>query len=882
MVVRTQKRTYAQLARKFYDMTTETVSSTVCYHCGNECPDDSLLYDDKHFCCDGCKTVYSILSEHQLCHYYDINTLSERSVGSPAQSGQTGAAQARLAFLDHPDIVAQLLEFSGDSVAKVTFYIPTIHCSSCLWLLEHLYRINPAIQQSRVDFLKKQVHLTYNPAQISLRQVVELLGSVGYEPLISLNDVVKEGQKHTNRPFLYRLGVAGFCAGNIMLFSFPEYLGLDDPSFKHVFGLINMLLAIPVVFYSASGYFDSVWSSLKKGIINIDLPILLGILVAFFRGSYEVLALDGAGYFDSVTGLIFFLLCGKWFQQRTHEFLSFERDYKSYFPLAVTVVGRGPGAEGTGQRARGVSDSIPVAQLRKGDRIRIRNQELIPADGLLYKGNALVDYSFVTGESTPEPKALGALLYAGGKQVGEAIEMEVVREVSQSYLTQLWNNDAFQKETTSHIRTFADAVGKYFTLTVVTLATVAGLYWYLHHDPSRAVNVFTAVLIIACPCALSLSYPFALGNGLRLLGKRHLYLKNADVIEQMAGCDTLVFDKTGTLTEVQRQVAGKATNGQPSVVETFNTKLTSFERSMVASLVRQSAHPLSRQLAQYLTSSLPLATDYFTEVPGHGIQAVVDGRIIKLGSRSFVDTPVSENNSAEDETAHRWVSTLPFSASRVASSTPTLNPPKQELAPPTDSSVYLSIDHQYRGYFYFPTQYRHGLDTLLTDLGQSYQLYLLSGDNDHTQAELKKWFPAAGQMHFNCRPPEKLAFIKHLQAQGKRVMMVGDGLNDAGALKQADVGIAITDDTIQFTPASDAILEANALTQLPQFMRYSRYGMRVIRLSFVVSLLYNGIGLSYALFGNLSPIVAAILMPISSATMLAIATFGMRSYRGWE
>ncbi|WP_298609014.1 cation-translocating P-type ATPase, partial [uncultured Spirosoma sp.] len=518
---------------------------------------------------------------------------------------------------------------------------------------------------------------------------------------------------------------------------------------------------------------------------------------------------------------------------------------------------------GSGERV------VPVAQLHKGDRIRIRNQELIPADGLLYKGNALIDYSFVTGESEPESKEPGALVYAGGKQVGEAIELEVVRDVSQSYLTQLWNNDAFQKDNESRIRTFADAVGKYFTITVITLATVVGLYWYLQHDPARAVNVFTAVLIIACPCALSLSYPFALGNGLRLLGKRHLYLKNAEVIEQMAACDTIVFDKTGTLTEVKSERGKERKSDESGVIEELSPRLTSIERSMIASLVRHSAHPLSRKLAAHLADCSSLPMDLFTEVPGHGIQAVVDGQIVKLGTRSFVNASVL---ACEDALSGNALS----SPQSVPSTTET------DITTPSESAVYVSINDECRGRFRFPNQYRSGLDAMLTGLNKSYQLYLLSGDNDHTKTELKQWFPDTGQMHFNCRPQEKLAFIKHLQATGKRVVMIGDGLNDAGALKQANVGIAVTDDTIQFTPASDAILEANALTQLPAFLDFSRFSMRVIRFSFVVSLLYNGIGLSYALFGNLSPVVAAILMPISSATMLAIATFGVRSYRGWR
>lgn len=792
-------------------MPTATLTRTTCYHCGNEC-DDSLQFDQKAFCCEGCQTVYQVLNASQLCQYYDLTQ-------TPGQSPKV----ARLEFLDHPDIVQQLIEFTDGVTTNVTFYVPAIHCTSCLWLLEHLYELNPAIRSSRVDFLKKHVHVTFRQQETTLRQVAELLTSLGYEPLISLNDVVQETEKPTYKPLLYRLAVAGFCAGNIMLFSFPEYLGLDDPAFKKLFGYLNLLLATPVVFYSGSGYFTSVWKALRRGLINIDLPILLGILTAYGRTIYEVLSGTGAGYSDSVTGLIFFLLAGKWFQQKTYDFLSFERDYKSYFPLAVMKL--------TSNR----ETAVPVASLRKGDRIRIRSQELIPADGLLYKGQALIDYSFVTGESEPEPKAPGTLLYAGGRQIGEAIELEVVREVSQSYLTQLWNNDAFRKGQASRIRTFADSVGHWFTVVVLTLAFLVGAYWYTV-DPAKAVNAFTAILIVACPCVLSLSYPFALGHGMRILGRQKFYLKNADVMEQMAACDTVVFDKTGTLTTAQAS--------RPA--EEFAQPLDDVERALIASLVRQSAHPLSRKLSSYLNDTMTLPVENFTELAGQGVKGLVYGQFVRMGSREFVHP-----SSAE----------------------------KQE---PEGAVIHVGIDHVYRGYFCFPNQFRNGIGEMLTELGQDRGLYLLSGDNDAARQELTRWFggdkeTGRSRLLFECRPQQKLDFIRALQAEGRRVLMVGDGLNDAGALRQADVGIAVTDDTIQFTPSSDAILEAGALRRLPDFLRFSRFGMRLIRFSFAISLIYNCIGLSFAVTGNLSPVVAAILMPLSSATMVLIATLGMNA-----
>jgi len=827
-------------------MMTAAPSRTVCYHCGNDCPAEAgpLVFDTKPFCCTGCQTVYRVLSEHQLCQYYDLNTSPGVTIPGPELSSQT-ATLDRLAFLDNPSIADQLIDFRNDQVAHVTFYVPAIHCSSCLWLLEHLYRIEPGVQQTRVDFLKKQVHLVFDPVRLSLRQVAELLTSLGYEPLISLNDVVKEQQKPLYRSLLYKLAVAGFCAGNIMLFSFPDYFGLDDPSFRHLFGMLNLLLATPVVFYSGSGYFVSVWKSLRRGIINIDFPILLGILVAYGRGTYEVLALGGAGYYDSVSGLIFFLLCGQWFQQRTYDFLSFERDYKSYFPLAVTRL-----EPDTSLPATETESSVPVADLRKGDRIRVRHGDLIPADGLLYRGDGIIDYSFVTGESVPERKEPGALLYAGGRQMGGSIDLEIVREVSQSYLTQLWNNDAFRKDQPSRAQTFADAVGKYFTLTVLTLATLIGAYWYVGAgQPTTAVNAFTAVLIVACPCVLSLSYPVALGHGLRLLGRQGFYLKNADVIEQLTRCDTLVFDKTGTLTEVSSPTADidsvlpEGVSRTGAVTDLFEPPLTGIERAMIRSVVNQSAHPLSRRLSQYLADSLPMPVNNFTELTGQGIVALIDDELIKIGRADFV------------------------AADRVVNE------------PPDGSSAHVSIDGVYRGRFRFAAQLRDGLVDMLTAfVGRNQPMYLLSGDTNADRSSLRTWF-TDDAMRFGCSPEDKLRFIDDLQTSGHRVLMIGDGLNDAGALKQADIGIAVTDDTLRFTPASDAILEARSLRALPRFLRYSRFAMRLIRFSFAVSLLYNLIGLSFAATGHLSPVVAAVLMPLSSATMVLIATVGMRFRR---
>lgn len=816
-------------------MSVLTTDKVACYHCGSDCPDDTLRVDEKTFCCTGCQSVYELLDAHQLCQYYRYDD----------RPGNTPPVLARFEYLDNPDIAAQLLDFQAEKLAKVTLYVPAMHCSACLYLLENLARLHPGVRSSRVDFLKKQVAVDYNPGALTLRQLAELLAQIGYEPLIRLNDAEEQKRPASERQLLLRLGVAGFCAGNIMLFAFPEYLGLEDLRYRHLFGYLSFALSLPALFYSGWGYFESVWNALRQRRINIDLPILLAMLTTFGRGTYEVFTGTGGGYFDSLTGLIFLLLTGKWFQQKTYDAIRFDRDYKSYFPLAVTrlsVVGCPLSVDGSEnqQPTTRNEEQISVQHLRPGDRIVIRNGELLPADARLLAGRARMDYSFVTGESAPETRNPGDVLLAGGRQVGERLELEVLRDVSHSYLTQLWNHDAFKKGATSRLRTFADRVGQYFTYVVITLAVLVAGYWYfLHGDAARAINAFSAVLIVACPCALSLSYPFALGNGLRIFGKRGFYLKNAEIIETLAKCDALVFDKTGTLTTAEE--------GETRFVAVPRfDPLTPHDEALAGALARQSTHPISQHVARMFAPNGPgLRLSDVQEIPGEGVVGWFGDGEIRLGSAAFAQAPEGLKTAPDGAVAH------------------------------------LNLGGRYRGFFVVNAAYRPGLDGLVASLRDRFALFLVSGDGATERPRLLRWF-APERMRFRTQPAGKLRFVESLQAEGRRVAMLGDGLNDAGALRQADVGIAVTENTLQFTPASDAILEARALPDLPRFLAYCRHALRVIQVSFVVSLVYNCIGLCFAVTGHLSPVVAAILMPVSSFSMVLITTIGMRHWgRKW-
>jgi len=786
------------------------MQADTCFHCGDPCDRQLITFEEKSFCCSGCKTVYEIFSTNDLSHYYD---LQEAAGTTP------NAIEGKYDFLDNEDIITKLLEFNDGNVHIINLYIPTIHCSSCIWILENLNKLNKHVTSSQVDFPKKTIRVTFQK-EFSLKNLVLLLAKIGYEPYISLEDF--EGKKKaTDRSLIYKLGVAGFAFGNVMFLSFPEYFDLGSSAasggeywlnkYQNLFRWLMFIFSLPVVFYAGWGYFVSAFKGLRAKLLNIDVPIALGILVLFLRSTYDIAFNLGSGFFDSLTGLVFFLLLGKFFQQRTYSFLSFERDYKSYFPIAITRL-----------KTDGKEETVPVQNIEKGDRILIRNEEMIPVDGTLIYGNAQIDYSFVSGESEPVNKEIGEQIFAGGKQLNGIIEMIASKSVSQSYLTQLWSNAVFKTDKTTTFQNLTDSIGKRFTIAVLSIAFISTAFW-LYVDPSKAMNVFTAVLIIACPCAIALASPFTLGNMLRIFGKKKFYIKNTQTIEQLAKIDTAIFDKTGTITTSQKSTAYY--EGMP---------LTPEEESILKNTIRASNHPLSRSLYDLLKEQNIITLDEYEEHVGKGLESSKGAVKMKIGSANFVGKALSENV--------------------------------------LDTSMHISANNTYKGRYIFQNQYREGLSTTFKNMSRTLSLAILSGDNEGEKSRLEAILPKLTPLFFNQKPEHKLAFIKTLQEQGKKVLMVGDGLNDAGALAQSNVGIAISENINVFSPACDAILDASKFQQLYSYILASKKAMRVIKMSFILSLLYNCVGLYFAVTGQLEPVIAAILMPLSSISIVVFTT----------
>lgn len=786
---------------------------TTCYHCGETCQGPLLQFDEKLFCCVGCKSVYEILQAHNLCGYYLLTP-------NPGPTQQRTHVNTFYDFLDDSAVREKLIYFKDASHRYVKFTLPGMHCSSCIWLLENLYKINEGVVSATVNFLEKEIKIVFDAEKISLKELVILLKKIGYEPRLSLDDLTGKQDKKVDHRQLYKIAISGFCFGNIMMLSLPDYFAagdfLNDARLNTVFNYLTLVLALPVFFYTAREFFVSSWQQIRLGKLNIDIPIASAILITFMVSVYRIVFLHQLGYMDTMAGIVFFMLLGRFFQNKSYHYLTFQRGFSSYLPIAVHVI------------EEGKEQNRPLTQVLPGQTLICRQQEVIPADSILLSERAWFDYSFVTGESNWVEKNQHETIYAGAILKSSVVNLLVSKKPTQSYITQLWNSRQQAKFQSNTLFT-TERINVWFSAIVLLLGFLACVYWVWQGEMAIGLRALVTVWIVACPCALLLCSTFTHGNMLTLLANRGIYIKNAAVLDVLQQVDTLVFDKTGTLT-----------NTQQAHVDFVGCSLLAEEKQRIYSLAFLSIHPLSKSIVTFLACPTPTDVVDFNLVEGKGVEGTIDGIVVKLGSASWLQVAAPHDNR--------------------------------------HTNVFVAFDNEVVGYFEIKNEYRSGILHAFSSLHRSYGVHILSGDNDAERQTLQQIVPQANQLHFNCLPEQKTAYVEGLQSKGNTVLMIGDGLNDMNAFEKSNVGMAVIEDEHHFLPASDVIIRAERLADIDAILRFIRKSRFMLFVTFGVSVLYNLIGLMYAMQGALTPVVAAVLMPLSTVSIVGLSFILSRYY----
>lgn len=768
-------------------MRSETTTQLICTYCGDHCLDDKIEVKGNVYCCYGCATLDDVVAKIHM---------SEQDV--------------RLEYkqFDLEENFNQLVEFQNDKVYKVQIILPSIHCSSCIELLEDLPSFNENVMSSQVNFEQKRASIVAKK-DLKLSMLAQLLDEIGYPPQLSVSGKIKEQAKRQEKVALFKMAVAGFCFGNIMLYSMPHYFGLDlanDIFFSKLFSALSIVLSIPVVLYSGMEYLRSAYKALTAARTHINIPIAIGMISLWAWSIYEIASGQGSGYLDSLAGLVFFLLVGKWFQSKIYDQVSFQRELSEFIPMVVR---------------RKTTDGFTwdkVGELNKGDEIILKNAEIIPVQSKLSSANALIDYSFITGEQQPEEVLQGSVVFTGGRILGGEVELEIENKPNVNEVWANWQVGSQREQA----QNWTNKISKYFTLAVIGIAITTAVVWYFI-DPSKVPFVFSAVLIVACPCALALSAPFTYGNILRVFSKNNFFVKDADSLQSLSKVEMMVFDKTGTLT--------RSTKGS---VQYSGKPIESPLSALIYSACKQSTHPLSQRLASSMKAE-QIYLDHFKEITSKGIEAGIANDHIRLGSPQWLGIEIG----------------------------------------PSESNVAIEWNGEYWGIFSFESVYRENAEEVLQELGEHFDLGVVSGDNDAERKRLQSWLPKGSCIEFQLDPKQKESAIKNWKEE-KDLLMIGDGLNDSNALQSSNFGIAITESLNGFYPGADGVLLAESFDKLPKFMKLSEYSRSILRTGLVFSLFYNLLGVSFAVAGLLTPIIAAILMPISSITVVSLDSILVR------
>ncbi len=792
-----------------------------CSHCGLEVPADLRRPGEKlQFCCGGCETVYQVIHGEGLEAFYDVR---ERTGDArPARTSDRSYSD-----FDDPTFQETWCRPLPGGRMQTEFYLENVHCAACVWLVEKVPLRIPGVEECLLDIRRSRARVTWRPAEQNLAGIAAFLDRLGYPAHPWRGSAVEEARRQEDRRLLIRIAIAGAAAGNVMLIAFSLYgghfSGMSD-SFRVYFRWISLLFTLPAVAWSGLEFYRGAWASLRARSLHMDLPITIGVLAGFLWGSWNTIRGSGEIYFDTLTVLIFLLLCGRWLVRRQ------QRRSADATELLYSL---------TPSSARRIEEGrvreVPLETLQEGDLVELRSGDTIPADGHVEEGEGQIDTSLLTGESLPRSVSPGDPVFAGTINRDARLVVKIARSGAETRVGRLMQEIEAAASRRAPVVQLADRISGWFVLTVLGLSGLTFALW-IHAGVSQAIDHAISLLIVTCPCALGMATPLAVAVALGRAARQGILVRGADVVEGLEKGGVLVLDKTGTLTEGRYGLVMQ--QGEEGVL------------SRVAAIEAQSSHAVARALCDAAPKDSTTAATEVENLPGNGMRGRVEGRELLVGSPAFLREAGYTPDAAQQAFLEEIL--------------------RKGLTP-----VLAAGEGRVQGLFGLGDRLRPRMKETLDELrGLGWKPRIYSGD--HTEVAV-----AVGaqldlpleECHGGMSPEDKLQQVELLAREGT-VAMVGDGVNDAAALAAADIGISVSGGAEASLAAADVYLSREGLAQLPELLRGARGTMRTIRLNLVFSLLYNTIGASLALAGILNPIFAAVLMPLSSLTVVFLSLRG--------
>jgi Cu2+-exporting ATPase len=793
-------------------------SASQCYHCGLPVPALSswqveILGEPRAMCCLGCQAVAQSIVDNGLQDYYRHRTELPKTAEQLVPE-----ALRQLSLYDHPDVQKSFVQIQG-KLREASLILEGITCAACIWLNErHLMQL-PGVAQVSVNYTSHRARVVWDDAHIKLSDILLEISKIGYHAhpfSAQQQEALRQQQRKID---IRRLAVAGLCAGQVMMIAGPLYGGVSQGlefASAQVLRWFSVIMTIPAMLYAAWPFYQGAWRNVQQRHVGMDVPIVLGLIAAFCGSLWATWRGQGDVYFDTITMLIFFLLGTRFLERNAREkSIQAAENLLRLTPAIATRL------------HNDAQTLVPVAELNVGDILLVKPGETIAADGILYLGRSSVDESLLTGESAAIVKQVGDAVFAGSVNYESPIQVCVTAVAEDTMLASISRLlDRAQAEKPKLAKT-ADQVASYFTWLVLALVVLVIIGWSIV-DSSKILSVVLTVLVVSCPCALSIAAPAAFAAAGSHLVKRGILLTRGHVLETLAKVNHVVLDKTGTLTTGQMQLVASHALAQLDIASCLQ---------LAASLEQQSEHVLAKAFdAKRLKQTLLPVSD-LSNIAGQGVVGVIAGHRYALGNAAL----------------HQHLSA--FAQQSMAANS-------------LHTQIWLSDEQQLLARFELADQVREDAKTLIQSLqAQGIQVTMLSGDAQVTVGHYANLL-GIQQYQAHCSPQDKLSVLRQLQEQGQVVAMVGDGINDAPVLAGAQVSIAMGGGTQMARVSADAVLLSEHLSEIQHAIAHSRFAVRVIRQNFAWALCYNAVVLPLAALGLMTPWMAAIGMSVSSLVVV--------------